>query len=78
MRFDLFGDAQVGGHRQRVRQLRGERLEPLGAARGEHEASALARGQARERLADAGRRAGDDDRLAGEVHQGFRASTYTR
>ncbi len=43
-----------------LRELRGERLEPLDTARAEHEREALARERPRERGADSRRRAGDE------------------
>jgi hypothetical protein len=45
----------------RLAQLGGERLEPIGAARGQQETRAGGREGARARRADAGRGAGDED-----------------
>jgi len=53
---DLVRVTHVDGQRQRTGQLGGERVEPPGAARGQHDARALRRGQPRERRADARRR----------------------
>jgi len=58
----------VGGHGQRAAEFRAQRGQPVGPARGQHRPRAGGVQQPRGGRADAGGRAGDDHRLARQVH----------
>ena len=62
---------QAGGDAPLAAQLGDERVEPIGAARAQHDLRAAARQLARGGFTDAAARAGDDDDLAFDAFETF-------